>query len=587
MADATRRLRLPASPGAVLAAVAAATLAATMLLAGPAGAAADDDQVGAHRGPRFGATTTSDSELQVSTPTFDKSQAKTWWHDGRWWGLLYEPSDASVRIGELGRNHRWTLGDTVVARRTIAVGDAVVDDDEVHVLVRRRGGLAVTTLAYTRKGGYRVEAPLRQLGTRGSNAATMTLDTTGRLWVSFIKAARVTVMHSNPSRTSWGLPYVPAVPAVDVGRGELTDVAAADGAVLVIWSDQRRGAFHAARHVDGAPDSSWTGESAAKGDHIADDHVSAFVLPGKGGDTVLVAVKTSRNDYRDPARDDPLILLLVRTPAGVWSQHVVATVGDGWTRPVVSASASGRVFVIGRRAGSIVYKPAPLDDLTFESGPGRHLLTFTGASFTDPSVGTQTPDAVTGLLVLASDERELHYWHAELGLSGTARGASAGDRPDRTPPAAPEDVNGIVLEGNVRLSWSAPTDVVGWAPAGVPPGVTYEVFRGGTRVGRTGSTSYVVDSGAGALTVVAVDLAGNRSAEVRAEVATPRSDSSTAGLALVLLVGGALAVVCVVVGVYVHLRRHLRRTAQQAQRLLIDAPVKALVPAPRGKHARR
>jgi hypothetical protein len=573
-----------------LGALAAATCTASLVgLAAPAGAAAaDEDQVAAYRGPRYAATG-GHGDLQVSTPTFDKSQAKSWWYDGSWWALLYQPADATVRVGQLQHDHRWVLGGPAVSVDPVAVGDVVVDGRRVHVLSRDRTGLSVVDLVYRRGAGrYAVAAPATALGTRGTSAATMAQDSTGRLWVTFVRASHLTVLHSNPSRTRWSLPYVPDVAGSRVGRSELTDVVSANGSVVVIWSDQRSGAFHAATHQDGDPDSLWATETAAEGDHIADDHISAHVVPGKAGDTVLVAVKTSLNDYRDPVRDDPLILLLARTPDGTWSQHVVASVADGWTRPVVTADASGRVFVVGRRAGSIVYKAATIADLTFEAGPGRHLLTFAGASFTDPSVGTQTVDVGTGLLVLASDERDLRYWHAELALGGRSRSASAADPPDRSAPSAPSRVTGIAADGSVRLSWSPATDGAAWSPAGVSPGVSYQVFRDGQQLGRTSSTFYVVTGRAdGDFTVSALDLAGNRSPAVAARLVASRTEGTGRGLTVVLVLGAALAAASVVGGVYVHLRRQVRRTAHQAQRIFVEAPLTVLVPAPRGKHARR
>jgi hypothetical protein len=561
---------------------------ATYLLVPTRAAAAAEDQVASYRGPRYAATG-GRGDLQVSTPTFDKSQAKTWWHQGSWWALLYQPADATVRVGQLQHDHHWVLGDAVVATDPVAVGDVVVDGRRVHVLSRDRSGLSVVDLVYRpRAGRYDVVGPAVALNSRGTSAATMTQDSTGRLWVTFVRASRLNVLHSNPSRTRWSTPYVPDVAGSRVGRSELTDVASANGSVVVVWSDQRSGAFHAAIHEDGAPDGRWSSETAAEGDHVADDHVSAHVVPGPDGDTVLVAVKTSLNDYRDPVRDDPLILLLARTPDGTWTQHVVATVADGWTRPVVTADATGQVFVVGRRAGSIVYKAATTADLTFESGPGRHLITFSGASFTDPAVGTQTVDVGTGLLVLASDERDLRYWHAELALGGLARPTSAADPPDRSAPSAPTRVSAVEVDGSVRLSWSPATDGTAWSPAGVTPGVRYEVSQDGRRVGRTSDTFYVAGGRRGGdFAVTTLDLAGNRSEAVPARLVVSGSDGSATGLAVGVVIGVVVAAASVLGGVYVHLRRQVRRTAHQAQRLLVEAPLTALVPAPRGKHARR
>jgi hypothetical protein len=392
-------------------------------------------------------------------------------------------------------------------------------------------------------------------------------------------------MHSDRLQRNWTASYTPpAVAKAPTGPREMSDVVAANGAITVIWSDQRHGAFRTAVHQDGAPGRSWSASTIARGPKLADDHINAHVVPTPEGDLVLVAVKTSRNDFPVPNPDDPLILLLVREPGGRWTEHVVSPVADGWTRPVVTADASGTVYVFARRAGSIVFKETTLTDLSFKIGQGRHLLRVTGTSLTDPTVGTQTPDAVTGVIVLASDELRHQYWHAELAVAGSARGASRGGSPDRRAPAAPTKVEGESRDGTVHLTWNPSVETVDWQPAGQAPPVRYVVLRDGQRVGNTSVTSFSLRHGAGRhrYAVLAIDSAGNSSPAVAAALLTVESRTAAASSRWLLLAGVLAAVLALGAGGYVHLRRHLARTAQA----LVQASIPVIMPAPKGKHAR-
>lgn len=568
--------------------VALALVAAGVLGALAAGPVLAVDGSAGYRGPSYAGR---HETISVSTPTFARGQSKVWWHDGAWWGLLYDPDDASAYVAELTRDHRWRRTGTVVATRPLSMGDAVPDGRDLHVLLRVRSGLQVTTLRYRPKAHeYRIGAGPVDVGTRGSGSASMALDSTGRLWVSFLRSNRLTVMHSNPSRTRWSLPLVPKVPGTHAGPSEEADVAAVDGAVTLVWSNQRTDGIYSATHQDGAVDSAWTGVAITEGEKIADDHVSAHVAPGPGGSTLLVAVKTSRNDFASPNADDPLVLLLARGPDGRWRRHQVATVGDGWTRPVVTSDASGRVYVFARRAGSIQFKQGTLAGLSFEPGTGGRLLASTGATFTDPSVGQQVADSHTGVLLLTSDEHEKRYWHAEMAIDGSAQAASAADPPDTVAPARPGELRGSAGEGRILLSWNGSADPDAWAPAGRPVPVRYVVRRDGRALTHTTATSFSVrvsDGSTHDFSVAAVDRSGNESPTATVSLAGEPPGSGEGPRAVLLAGGTVLALVAFGVALHLHLRRQLSRTAKRAHRVLMVAPRSIIVPAPKGRHTRR
>ncbi|MEK3882074.1 alpha-amylase family glycosyl hydrolase [Paenibacillus sp. PL2-23] len=104
-------------------------------------------------------------------------------------------------------------------------------------------------------------------------------------------------------------------------------------------------------------------------------------------------------------------------------------------------------------------------------------------------------------------------------------GAPVVTPPDTTAPSVPQSVTATASgASSAAITWSASTDNVG---------VTgYEVFRNGTLVGTTASTSYTDSGLAGsttyAYTVKAYDAAGNRSAaSAAASVTTPAGNSVT------------------------------------------------------------
>src|SRR6202041_3751875 len=96
--------------------------------------------------------------------------------------------------------------------------------------------------------------------------------------------------------------------------------------------------------------------------------------------------------------------------------------------------------------------------------------------------------------------------------------------PDTTPPSVPTGLSATAVSSTqVNLSWTASPDNVG---------VTgYDVFRNGTQVGTTTTTSYQ-DTGLTAgttysYTVAAYDAAGNVSAQSTAASATTTTTTTT------------------------------------------------------------
>jgi hypothetical protein len=110
--------------------------------------------------------------------------------------------------------------------------------------------------------------------------------------------------------------------------------------------------------------------------------------------------------------------------------------------------------------------------------------------------------------------------------------------PDTTPPTAPTNLAATAVStGQINLSWTASTDDVGVA--------SYNIFRNGTLVGASATTSYQ-DAGLSpsttySYTVSAVDFAGNNSAQSSSASATTLSAVTVAVPAIAYVQGNYTA----------------------------------------------
>lgn len=509
--------------GAVLALLLLSLLAT--LSAGTA--RAEVEKVAGYAGPAYG------PGLRHA-PTGVKPQSKLWWHDGSWWALMYG-TDSVVRVYELRADHTWRPTPTVLAGSTQrSIGDVLSVGNALHVLMRTSGGLQLTNLTYDRaKRTYGRDTGFPAVISRGgTDAATLAQDSRGRLWVSFIANGAVTVTRSLDSGHLWAEPFVPAQAGTGLAQGEITETVSLGDAIGVLWSDQGSGAFRFMRHADDAVDSRWTVETALKGPGLADNQINAQVVRGPQGATLLAAVKTSQGDHGE-AGTSPLNLVLARSPKGQWTTHVVGTVADQQTKPLLAVDTNNQVYVFAREARSIVYKSAPLQTLEFPPGSGTRVLDGQDSSFTDPTGTTQILDATSGIVALVSDVTGKRYWHLEMAIDAPVA-ATSKERSDTQAPATPANLRGYVAAGSVRLTWAPSDDGRHWAPASdLAPVLGYRVFRDGVRIGSPRVTVYSDSPPSGrshAYTVEAVDLSGNSSAPSPVLQVSVRRPSSGAGV---------------------------------------------------------
>jgi hypothetical protein len=491
------------------------------------------------------------TDVPVS-PTQTESQSKLWYYADAWWGLFVEPTGRTVRVHELMPDHTWRPTGAVIGTDVTQVGDALRDGDDVHVVSR----LGDDTLQYVRltfdpaAGEYRAGTARVATAGGGNAAPTVAKDSTGRLWVGYANGRFVALTYSDD-----GVTWADTVPMATLGDGSNPEVAAViafDDQVGLMWSDQTHGSFAFATHRDGDPPKAWTREKALTGEGEIDNHISIVGVPGDAGTTLYAAVKTSKGDKGEP-ENDVLIKILVRSPAGTWSQVPAATVADRLTDPLLQVDPRRQILYMfaATRKGDIVEKKASLDGLTFDEGIGDLFVLGNGGQLFDPTGTKDAIDRESGLVIVAHDAVRKTYRHAEAPVGSAVRPAAPDDK---TAPSTPGALQvRTVSPTSVVLSWAPSTDGDRWAPAvNGPPVGRYVVARQGADVATLDSTSFR-DSPRTApashgLTVRyevrAVDEAGNQSPAAVLVVTLPAAPSRmplVAGLGVLGLAAVAAA----------------------------------------------
>jgi hypothetical protein len=368
----------------------------------------------------------------ASEPTADKPQSKLWYNDGAWWALMLAPS-GRIQVFELLSDHTWRDTGTVVDDRPASTGDAFWDQGAGKLYVGSRVSSGVTRLArltYSSAArSYSMDANFpAQIHANGSESLTIAKDSTGIIWATFRGSGKILVTHTvlgSDDRT-WTTPFQPAggTPAcvssdiTCVTSDDISAVTAFNGKVGVLWSNQRAGHdnFYFATHVDATPDNVWTSEVAFGGPDVADDHMNIKNVVSATDGRLFAAVKTSKS-----SSGDPLMVLLVRSLTGQWTNHTYSTAADDQTRPLVLVDESNRhLYMFAAKTGgssAIRYKRTSLDAIAFGTGPGTPFVQFEGANnLNDPSSMKQVIDSTTNVVVLASDATQTRYYHAELNI---------------------------------------------------------------------------------------------------------------------------------------------------------------------------
>jgi hypothetical protein len=283
--------------------------------------------------------------------TAEKPESKLWYNDGSWWGSLWSNASSAYTIHRLDTGTQsWIDTGTELDPRQSSKADTLWDGQKLYVVSHRWDGVGQSASSgnrgelfrYSYASGsqtYSLDAGFPVEVTEGlGEALVMAKDSTGTLWVTYVENQQVRVNHSlSGNDASWGSSFVlPTSHAGSVTDDDMPSIAAYDGRVGVLFSDQSTGKFYFAVHVDGQGDGVWTEVSPYGAS--TDDHMNIKVLSGDPAGRVFIAAKTSSSSA--------LILLLVceNTPtycasAGDWTAH---TVYNGTVSPSAPPDPSSR-----------------------------------------------------------------------------------------------------------------------------------------------------------------------------------------------------------------------------------------------------
>jgi hypothetical protein len=317
-------------------------------------------------GPAFStASVTSLSQMSVSETTGEKPQSKLWTNDGHWFSVM--PDSGGTWI--------WRLDNTTwnhvlkISSNTNTHADVLAEGNLTHILLMDGPQTQLVSAEYV-SGGLGSYQLWSQRSTATSislpssdEAATIQMDSTGTLWLASDVTSTVEVRYSV-------YPYISFSAPITIGTGISSDdisvIAAMDGKIGVLWSNQNIDRFQFRTHQDGADPTAWStteiaaGQSAQNyGGGMADDHLHVAV--GSDG-TLYAAIKTSYD-----TSGQTLMGLLVRRPNGTWDP--LYRVDTGGTRPIVILDeATNRLmvaFTTNTGTGSIVYRETALDSISF------------------------------------------------------------------------------------------------------------------------------------------------------------------------------------------------------------------------------
>ena len=438
-----RVLRQWTASFAVLAAVSA------ILLAAPTAFSGVDDSVG-HEDQSFTGARHS--------PTGSEPESKLWFHDGFWWGSLFDVGSGGFRIFRLDADtQRWIDTGVPADGRASSRADALWDGRKlyiashvVHQVAQPGLPARLYRFSYDRDGRRFVLDPgfPERINDTSSEALVIDKDSTGRLWATWVEDGQVYVNRTLEGDTRWGEPFV--LPAVGVQVGpDVASLVAFDGDKIgVFWGNQKTGLFYFAVHLDGSSDEAWEPSETIADAGYAADHVN---LKADSSGRVYAAVKTQGERVRSP-----LVSLLVRDQAtGTWTTHAFGRVADRHSRPIVLVNERlGAVYLVAsaplglEQEAQIVMKVAPIDGATFDAGEGIPIMRDVETPALTYATSTkQLVSSETGLVVLASNNRTGRYWHSfdPLASSPSLTGGSSPVEPPpvETPPPAAADAESL------------------------------------------------------------------------------------------------------------------------------------------------
>jgi Ca2+-binding RTX toxin-like protein len=379
----------------------------------------------------------SGTQSAFGNPTGSKPESKLWFHDNRWWAVMWDTATGDYHIFGLNAStNKWIDTGVTVDHRRTSRQDVVSDGNALYIASHRFAGVseAVGSQALLRRFAYNSSTDKYVLKATGTinNVASETLviakqnNAAGTLWATWPQGPNsgprdIKVARSNDNGRTWGNPTtLDTVPADDI-----SSIVAFGNTVGVMWNDDAV-AFRFAVRTGGA----WVTETAyTSGADGADDHINLEAVGGQ----VYAAVKSSSPG----ASFGPLVLILRRDTAGNWTSYGV--VNSRWSRPTVQINrttdrlyvfANAAVNVSGQRSGTIFRKTALLSSLNSLANANATVFIQRGTGDNPGMVdATSAKSSVTsgqGVVVLASDEGTSHYWFRDINATSSPPPADTG-----------------------------------------------------------------------------------------------------------------------------------------------------------------
>jgi uncharacterized repeat protein (TIGR02543 family) len=354
-------------------------------------------------------TNLNNHQIDTGVGTQDRSQSKTFYHDGKHWAVLANSSGTHLwRLDNKTWNHVLQL----TTRRGRA--DCKVVGNVVHVFVFQKNISQLISIEYQAStSSYKLWSSRTSIVNFSFNSevptATIDMDGTGRLWLGYVRGTSVQVQWSDAPYANWNSPITIAS---NVRSDDAAALIALPGKIGVFWSNQVTKRWGFKTHKDGDSPSNWSSDEVPAsqsalnvGYGMSDDHMNLKVA---SDGTLYCAIKTGYNN-----ENYPLIGLLVRRPSGSWDNlYDVSRIG---TTPIVVLNEDvGKLRVIypsKTYGGDILYNESPMSSIAI----GPQMTLMKGSAFRDPTSSKQnfspsgvilTTDANAGIAagVLVSDD---------------------------------------------------------------------------------------------------------------------------------------------------------------------------------------
>lgn len=342
-----------------------------------------------------------------------------------------------------------------------------------------RYGYNSATQSYTKDPGFPVD-----VNDAKSESLTITKDSTGQLWVTWVANQKVMVNHSlNGDDTSWGTPFqLPVGSDASVSSDDLSSITCFGNKIGVMWSKQTGSkGMYMGVHEDSASDQVWSSGTAYTTSQ--DDHISMTSISCLSSGSILAAIKTSKSTE--------LVVLLVSDPGSDptvqsnWSSHPVYRSSQfGPTRPILLIDQENNdayVFTRNKTGGTnpdIYYKKSSLANINFPTGVGTPFIkSSTYTKLNDPTSTRQVLNGATDLVVLASDRTAKFYFHNYIDLAG-------GNLPDIAAMPTSKDFGNVGLFSTVSQVFAVKNEgtvdlnVTSTSLAGLNPG-EFSINSGG------------------------------------------------------------------------------------------------------------